>query len=70
MKLTSIEKQLLAMCMEGKGSSEIAFLLDKSVRTIESQTSNLKFKLGYDSKHQMVMCLRNLPKKLESLLEN
>ena len=66
--LTDREKRILKLVTEGKSNREIAFLLHRSVRTVEAHRSNLMEKLGVDNLVDLVklasrMGLVKLPEK-------
>lgn len=52
--LTEAEREVLRLVAEGKANKEIAFLLDKSIRTIENQRHRLCKKLDLASTADMV----------------
>lgn len=66
--LTDRERRILKLVTEGKGNREIAFLLHRSVRTIEVHRAHLMEKLGADNlvdlvKRASLMGLVKLPPK-------
>jgi len=48
-KLTTRERQVLQMLEEGKSTKETAFVLNVSVKTVETHRLNIRDKLGIDS---------------------
>lgn len=44
--LTRSEKRIIKMVLEGKSSKEIAFLLNRSKRTVDAHRANIMHKLG------------------------
>ena len=52
--ITDSEREVLKLVAEGKANKEIAYILDKSIRTIENQRHRLSKKLGLNSTADMV----------------
>ncbi len=52
--LTKREKQILSMIINGKHNKEIAEVLDKSIRTIETHRFNIMKKLGVNNAVDMI----------------
>jgi len=66
--LTDAEKRVLRMVVEGKSNKEIAFLIHRSIRTVEVHRARLMHKLNVDNlidlvKRAVEMGLVELPKK-------
>jgi len=53
--LTKREREVLDLILCGKSNKEIAFLLRRSVRTIEDHYRQIKCKLGVDNRIDLVM---------------
>lgn len=53
-ELTSIEKQILLLVAEGKTSQEIADIIHKSKRTVDSIRASLMTKVGVDSLPKLI----------------
>jgi two-component system, LuxR family, response regulator FixJ len=47
--LTKVEKKILKLMLEGKGNKEVAYVLDRAVRTVEQHRSNIMHKFGVDN---------------------
>lgn len=47
--LTKTEKRVLKLILEGKGNTEIAYILQRSVRTVERHRSSVMHKFGVDT---------------------
>ena len=47
--LTTAEKKILKLLLEGKGNKEIAYIIDRAVRTVERHRSNIMHKFNVDS---------------------
>lgn len=52
--LTATESRILAFVSEGKTNKEIAYLMDRSIRTIENHRHRLQQKLGVNSTAELV----------------
>lgn len=59
-KLTGREREVMALCMQGKSAREIAGILHLSIRTIEHYVDSSKTKLAVHSKAQLIQCARAL----------
>jgi DNA-binding CsgD family transcriptional regulator len=58
---TTRENQCLKLTIKGKSAKQIAGLLDLSPRTVEEYLTNIKFKLGVNSKSELIeLVLDNL----------
>lgn len=58
--LTKTEKQILALIAAGKTNKEIAFELERSIRTIENHRHRMMKKLGVESSAELVKSAINL----------
>ncbi len=47
--LTKVEKKILKLILEGKGNKEIAYRLDRVMRTVERHRSDIMHKFGVDN---------------------
>jgi len=47
--LTKVEKKVLKLVLEGNGNKRIAYLLDRTMRTVERHRSNIMRKFGVDN---------------------
>ena len=47
--LTKTEKKILKLILEGKGNKEIAYILDRAMRTVERHRSDIMHKFGVDN---------------------
>jgi two-component system response regulator TtrR len=47
--LTKVEKKVLKLVLEGNGNKRIAYLLDRTMRTVERHRSNVMKKFGVDN---------------------
>ncbi len=47
--LTKTEKKILKLVLEGKGNKEIAYRLDRTMRTVERHRSDIMHKFGVDN---------------------
>lgn len=47
--LTKVEKKILKLILEGKGNKEIAYILERAVRTVERHRSVIMRKFGVDN---------------------
>lgn len=47
--LTKAEKKILKLILEGKGNKEIAYILSRSMRTVERHRSDIMNKFGVDN---------------------
>ena len=48
-KLTKVEKKILKLILEGKGNKQIAYILNRAVRTVERHRSGVMRKFGVDN---------------------
>ena len=58
--LTKVERTVLRHIVEGKTNSEIAYALDRSVRTIEDHRSHIMKKLGADNLVELIKKAKSL----------
>jgi DNA-binding CsgD family transcriptional regulator len=54
MFLTDREKQILTLLVRGKTAKEIAFIINRSKRTVEHHLENVKRKMGVASKSELI----------------
>lgn len=47
--LTKVEKRILKLILEGKGNKEIAYILNRAMRTVERHRSDIMHKFGVDN---------------------
>jgi len=47
--LTKVEKKVLKLILEGKGNKEMAYILDRAMRTVERHRSDIMHKFGVDN---------------------
>lgn len=47
--LTKTEEKILKLILDGKGNKEVAYILDRAVRTVERHRSNVMRKFGVDN---------------------
>jgi len=47
--LTKTEKKVLKLILEGKGNKEVAYVLDRAIRTVERHRSDIMHKFGVDN---------------------
>jgi FixJ family two-component response regulator len=47
--LTKVEKKILKLILEGKGNTEMAYILDRAMRTVERHRSDIMHKFGVDN---------------------
>lgn len=47
--LTNVEKKILKLILEGKGNKQVAYILDRAVRTVERHRSDIMHKFGVDN---------------------
>ena len=59
--LTKVEKTILHHLMQGKSNKEIAFELERSVRTVEDHRANIMRKLDVDNIVDLTQKALNLP---------
>jgi DNA-binding NarL/FixJ family response regulator len=58
--LTAREREIVQLLAEGKGSKEVASILDLSVKTVETHRANLMRKMGFHSVSELVIyAIRN-----------
>ncbi len=48
-RLTKVEKKILKLILEGKGNKETAYILGRTVRTVERHRSDVMHKFGVDN---------------------
>jgi FixJ family two-component response regulator len=48
-RLTKVEKKILKLILEGKGNKQAAYILGRTVRTVERHRSNVMHKFGVDN---------------------
>jgi FixJ family two-component response regulator len=53
-ELTSAERQIVELVAEGKSNKEIAFLVNRSIRTVENHRHRIMKKLGLSSTAELV----------------
>lgn len=47
--LTKVEKRILKLILEGKGNKEMAYILNRAMRTVERHRSDIMHKFGVDN---------------------
>lgn len=52
--LTNVEKKILKLILKGKGNTEIAYKLDRALRTVERHRSDIMHKFGVDNIVELV----------------
>ena len=73
--LTDAEKRVLNMVVEGKSNKKIAFLIHRSIRTVEVHRARLMQKLGVENlidliKRAVEMVLVELPKEKKQIIKS
>ena len=58
--LTPSERKILRLVVEGKSNKRIAWILKRSVRTVEDHRSNIRIKLGADNMVELIKKAKSL----------